>query len=403
MRLRGGTYVLSVCLVLGFGAFAPDARSAPIEFEGRASSSIVPTAVAGPRQFRIAVSGGHTCALTKFNGLKCWGGNTYGQLGDGTRVDRHTAVPTKGLASGLLSVATGAAHTCVLTNAGGIKCWGQGTRLGDGRGLDRYTPGFVKGLQSGAIAVVSGNLHVCAITKAGGVKCWGENGFGQLGDGTRTQRLAPVAVRGLKSGVIAIAAGGTHTCALTKAGLVKCWGHNDHGQLGDGTTKDRLAPVTVKKLAGIVFIATSSGYFQTCAVTKAGVPLCWGDNERGQLGDGTTTDRHTPIRVIGLAGGVKAIALGGLHTCALSNSGNVKCWGYNFHGQLGNDDDNRKDQSVPTPVHPPVAATALSAGGADSCAFTTAGGVKCWGYNDQGQLGTGTTVEEQKPVSVKGF
>jgi alpha-tubulin suppressor-like RCC1 family protein len=404
MRVLDATKVLSVCLVLGFGGAAQDARSAPTGLEARASSSIAPSAVANPRRFRIAAGGGHTCALTKSNGLKCWGSNYYGELGDGTRVDRHTAVPTKGLASGLVSVTAGTGHTCVLTKTGGVKCWGQNTlgQLGDGVGLDRYTPGFVKGLTSGALAVVSNGLHTCAITGVGGVKCWGDNSAGQLGDGTRTQRLAPVSVKGLTKGVIAIAAGTDHTCARTTANLVKCWGRNDHGQLGDGTTTDRLTPVAVKKLADIVFIAASA-WPATCALTKAGVPLCWGFNLIGELGDGTTTDRHTPIRVTGLAGGVKTIALGGLHTCALSNSGSVECWGDNNSGQLGNDDDNRRNRYVPTHVHLTVAATALTAGFAHTCAVTSVGGVMCWGEDYEGELGDGMTVDEQIPVSVKGF
>src|SRR5207248_319737 len=139
--------------------------------------------------------------------------------------------------------------TCALTSAGAVKCWGANGvgQLGDGTTTERQTPGTVSGLASGAAALAAGGT--CALARAGAVKCWGANYVGQLGDGTTTDRLIPVAVSGLASGAAALAAGGAHTCALTSAGAVKCWGWNENGQLGDGTTADRLIPVAVSGLA----------------------------------------------------------------------------------------------------------------------------------------------------------
>jgi alpha-tubulin suppressor-like RCC1 family protein len=146
-----------------------------------------------------------------------------------------------------------------------------------------------------AVAVSGGAHHTCALTEAGGVMCWGWNVAGQLGDGTTTDRLTPVAVKGLESGVKAIAAGIVYTCALLETGRVKCWGGNSDGELGDGTTTDRLRPVALN-LSRVKAIAAGPGH--TCALTaKAG--LCWGDNSFGELGDGTTTDSSTPVRVRG--------------------------------------------------------------------------------------------------------
>src|SRR5205823_3213591 len=156
--------------------------------------------------------------------------------------------------------------------------------------------------------------YSCALTSAGGIKCWGDNGWGQLGDGTTTERHRPVDVSGLAGGVAAISAGGDHTCALTSAGGVKCWGHNVFGQLGDGTTTDGHAPVDVSGLGGGV-AAIAAGGCHTCALTTAGGVKCWGDNTDGELGDGTTTERHAPVDVLGLAGGVAAVSVGALHTC----------------------------------------------------------------------------------------
>jgi alpha-tubulin suppressor-like RCC1 family protein len=196
----------------------------------------------------------------------------------------------------------------------------------------------VSGLTSGVSALAVGRDHTCALTGAGGIKCWGYNFFGRLGDGTIIDRLTPVDVSGLTSGVTALAAGDSHTCAVTGAGGgVKCWGWNGNGQLGDGTTTNHSTPVDVSGLTGGV-TEVAAGYWHTCAVTGAGGVKCWGNNLYGQLGDGTTISRSgTPVDVSGLASGVAALAAGGRHACVVTSAGGVKCWGDNGFGQLGDD------------------------------------------------------------------
>jgi alpha-tubulin suppressor-like RCC1 family protein len=284
----------------------------------------------------IAAGWWHTCALTTGGGVRCWGYNEYGQLGDGTTTDRSTPVDVVGLASGVQAIAARGYHTCALTTGGGVKCWGDNEygQLGDGTTTQRSTPVDVSGLASGVQALAAGGSHTCALTTGGGVKCWGNNEYGQLGDGTTSDRRTPVDVVGLASGVQAIAAGGSHTCALTTGGGVKCWGRNNYGQLGDGTTTRRWTPVDVVGLASGVQ-AIAAGTSHTCALTTGGGVECWGDNYSGQLGDGATTDRRTPVDVVGLASGVQAIAAGGSHTCALTSNGRAKCWGWDGEGQLG--------------------------------------------------------------------
>ncbi len=198
-----------------------------------------------------------------------------------------------------------------------------------------------------ATTVSSGDLHACAVTTSGSLKCWGHNGLGRLGDSTTTHRTTPVDVTGLTSGVAAVSSGASHTCAVTTSGGLKCWGRNSEGQLGDGTITGRSAPVDV---AGLTTGAAtvSSGASHTCAVTTLGGLKCWGRNNAGQLGDGTTTDRTTPVDVTGLTSGLAAVSAGELHTCAVTTSGGLKCWGWNSVGQLG--DGTTTDRTTPVDV-----------------------------------------------------
>ncbi len=358
-----------------------------------------------PAATAIAAGYGHNCALTSAGGVKCWGFNGYGELGDGTATDRHTPVDVSGLSGGVRVIAAGEALSCAVTSAGGVKCWGQNRygQLGDGTTTDRHTPVDVSGLAGGVTAIAAGQTLSCALTSAGGVKCWGGNDHGELGDGTTTDRHAPVAVSGLASGVTAIAVGYLHACALTSASGVKCWGQNRYGQLGDGTTTDRHAPVAVSGLAGGVTAITAGGG-HSCALTSTGGVKCWGSNYHGELGDGTNTRRLTPAAVSGLAGGVVAIDAGAeAHGCALTSPGGVKCWGYNGHGQLG--DGTTTDRHSPVDVSGLAAGVqAIAAGGyGQTCALTSAGEVKCWGRNTSGQLGDQTTTEHHTPVEVVSF
>ena len=355
--------------------------------------STTPVDVSGLTSGVAAVSAGfvHTCALTTAGGLKCWGRNDTGRLGDGTTTNRITPVDVSGLASGVAAVSAGGGHTCALTTAGGLKCWGSG--FAD-------TPMDVTGLTSGVAAVSVGGSHTCALTTAGGLKCWGRNKRGQLGDGTATDRATPVDVVGLTGGVAAVSAGSEHTCALTTAGGLKCWGRNG-GALGDGTNPDRTAPVDVSGLtSGVAAVAAGSAH--TCAVTTVSGLKCWGSNASGQLGDGTGGGiRITPVGVVGLTNGVAAVSAGG-HTCALTTAGGLKCWGRNFEGEVG--DGTQVTRTTPVDVVGLTSGVgAVSAGNFHTCAVTTTGGLKCWGSNSSFQLGDGTTTQRITPVDVVGL
>ncbi len=224
-------------------------------------------------------------------------------------------------------------------------------------------------LSSRAVAVTVGYAHSCALTTAGGVKCWGC--MTVIEDNICEDSSTPVSVPGLSTGVVAIAAGYGHTCALTATGAVRCWGLNWHGQLGDGTTTSRSVPVPVSGLSsGVVAIAT--GDYYSCALTIAGAVKCWGWNLYGQLGDGTLQDRHSPVSVSGLSSGVSAISSAALHSCALTRAHGVKCWGKISDGSSGG-----IVGSTPKDFGTFTGLVAIDAGNSRACALKGDGALLC--------------------------
>lgn len=189
------------------------------------------------------------------------------------------------------SIAAGGFFTCAQTTAGGVKCWGQGGDLGDGTDIDRLTPVNVIGLSSRVIAVTAGMFHACVFLQSGGVQCWGGS---WLGDGTGGGSSVPVNVIQLAGSVVDVSAGMGHTCVLISGGGVQCWGFNDDGQFGNGTTTDSFVPVNATGLQG-AWKAIAAGEMHTCALAESGTVMCWGNNEWGQLGDGTTISRTLPV------------------------------------------------------------------------------------------------------------
>ena len=360
----------------------------------------------------ISAGGQHTCALLASGGVKCWGNNEDGQLGNGTTTTMVVPVDVVGLSSGVQAITAGSSHTCALLDSGGVKCWGGNWKgkLGNGTLDDSSTPVDVVGLSSGVQTIVAGGQHTCALLVSGGIKCWGDNTWGELGYGTgggTEYETTPVNVSGLSSGVQAITVGGMHTCALLDSGGVKCWGGNEYGQLGDGTTSETYdptpTPVDVFGLSSDMQAIAAGGY-HTCALLISGGVKCWGRNSSGQLGDGSSSSyKVVPFDVVGLSSGVQTISAGGSHTCAMLTSGGLKCWGANSHGQLG----NGTEESTKIPVFVSCLSSgiqAISAGGSHTCAVLTSGEVKCWGNNEDGQLGDGGAEENATtPVDVMLF
>jgi alpha-tubulin suppressor-like RCC1 family protein len=348
---------------------------------------------------------GHTCTLTDEREVACWGWNRFGQLGDGSRVDRPQADEVSDV-SGAIAVAAGGSHTCALIRPGAagasVACWGANDygQVGDGSAEDRSTPVPVAGVGTDVVAVGTGARHTCAAGWHGFVECWGANGNGQVGNGVIGGRSAVSRVPGLAE-VTVLDAGAFHNCALAREGLL-CWGANDYGQLGDGTAHDRALPTAVGGLPEGVRAVTAGGT-HSCALTTVGDVLCWGANDAGQLGDGTLVDHRTPAPVEGLSD-VIAVDAGSRHTCAVTGNGDVLCWGANDWGQLGD------GTTIARPVARRVAglsgtARALGAGDEHTCAALSSGAVECWGFNYFGQLGDGLAPlsGSPTPVAVVGF
>lgn len=359
----------------------------------------------------VAITAGqnHTCALTANGAVRCWGDNLNGKLGDGTTTNRLIPVPVSGLTNAV-AISAGTGHTCAVTGTGVARCWGlnKAGQLGDGSQTDRLTPNFVSGNQSGDvyIAVSAGDSHTCALDTDAQVRCWGLNNLGQIGDGTTNNRSLPqqtLLAPANFNRVVALQAGQNHTCALIDDGTARCWGGNSSGQLGNGTTNNSLLPVTVSGLVRAGALSAGARSSHTCALLVDGTSQCWGSNSFGQLGDGTTSNSSTPGAVSGLTNAVElATSLG--HSCAMLADGSARCWARNISGQLG--DGTVTNRLAPVPVSglsASIAGRGVSAGGNHTCARRANGVAVCWGSNIRGQLGDGTTTSKPEPTQVQGI
>ncbi len=363
------------------------------------------TAVITVRAINVASVSG-SCGITTDGAAYCWGGNSGGELGMGstqgplmemTLGDNEcgiyatwyscSTVPV--VVAGGLRFSSVTEGPCGLTTAGKVYCWGWGNP-------PRTLPVAVA---SGyTFAALSGfGVHTCAVTTTGTAYCWGQNLSGELGDGTTASSSTPVAVSGgLSFASVSVSNGGSHTCGLTMSGAAYCWGKNDLGQLGDGSTTERHVPVAVS--GGGSYASLNAGNGHTCGLTTTGAAYCWGANFEGQLGDSSTTERHVPVLV---AGGLMfaSISAGADHTCGVTTGGAAYCWGSNS-GQLG--DGTTIERHSPVAVQGGLTFASVSSAGGHTCGVTTTSLAYCWGSNQAGALGNGTITDSSVPVKVAG-
>jgi len=317
------------------------------------------------------------------------------------------------------TIVAGGVFSCQIVDQG-VRCWGANDlgQLGNPNygDTDKATAvlGLEPGTNAGVVSLAAGNRHACALLSSGEVACWGNKDKNRLGLGDNNPACgsmnfcsSPVKVPGLSS-VVAIAAGFEHTCALKKGGTVECWGDGSAGQLGLGKNPKGCnggydsSPTPVPLFTSA--IAITAGFYHTCVVLSSKKVECWGSNLSGQLGLGSLDECNgdsacytpTPLALLD----VRDVAAGDFHTCALHTNGNVKCWGDNGNGQLGLGDlAIRKTPSL----NPYISSvSAIAAGPANTCAVI-AGGVKCWGAGQMGQLGTGGMVDKPFPTQVWGL
>eukprot|EP00798_Chlamydomonas_sp_ICE-L_P021652 gene21652-28665_t len=374
-----------------------------------------PTAIAVGKDIPVAIAAssgpsfwrggpGYSCVLFSNGRVKCWGatGGAYNNWRS-TGIENlpySLDVEDLGTARTATAIAVGWRHTCAILNGGDLKCLG----------ID--SPPFVDlGTGRTVTAVAVGYFHTCAILDNGKLKCWGENDDGQLGrDGDGSEGMGddlPVVNLGTGRTVTAIAIGGTHTCALLDNGKLKCWGQNEHGQLGLGRTADDVEvsdeAYAIDLGTGRIATAIAAGNDHTCALLDNGKLKCWGRNDDGQLGLGDN-ETHVgdvgdalPYVDLGTNRNATAIAAGIAHTCAILDGGQLKCWGLNSHGQLGlGDSVSRGDDEEEMGNNLPVVelgsnrrTKAISSGGYHNCAPLDNDSVKCWGMSREGQLGIG--------------
>lgn len=346
----------------------------------------------------IGVGREHSCRLTGAGSIECWGSGNSGQLGHGA-FERSTARVTVSGGLSFFGLAVGEWHTCGLASGGAVYCWGANGlgEGGDGTLTTKSSPSRVSGSQVFAM-ISAGHQHSCGVTAAGAAYCWGANSFGQLGDGTTTSRSVPTAVTGGHTfqSVFALY---NHTCGITTASRVYCWGRNDSGQLGDASLSDRLAPVPVSG-AALNFVALAGGSGHTCGITDTNAGYCWGNNWAGQLGSGNNTNRSTPGAITGSAS-LKAITSGYDYVCALTTDDTPYCWGLNDQGQLG--DGTTTNRTTPTQIGGTLKFKTIAAGNsAHTCATTAEGAAYCWGLNMYGEVGDGTIGYSPTPGAVVG-
>ena len=423
-----GSITLTAHWTKGDGHWAISPSQGPIA--GGAKVTLTPPAQRGIKLSQLSMGGLHSAAISSDGNLYTWGDNGAGELGDGTNTNRSTPVHVKkpkGTPEKFIwkEVSIGWDHSAASGSDGNLYIWGQNGRgqLGNGTTTNQNTPAPVnkpQGTPAGFTwkQFTLGDLSTAAFGSDGNLYIWGNNQYGQLGNGTTTNQTRPIKVdkpQGTPAGFTwkQASLSCNHSGAIGSDGNLYTWGWNFSGQLGDGTTTDRHTPTLVNKPqgapAGFTWKQVSIGWQHSAAIGSDGNLYTWGQNYRTQLGDGTNTDRYTPTLVSKPQGAPvgftwKQVSLGDWHSEALGSDGNFYIWGWNINGQLG--DGTNTDRSRPIPVSKPQGAPVgftwkyAIPGCNHSAAIGSDGNLYTWGVNSNGQLGNGTTTNQNTPTLV---
>lgn len=382
----------------------PPMIDAPIDEDAPDAPPDAPIDAPGPmRNCTLALGSDHSCVRRHSdNTVWCFGSDGLGELGNGGG-GGSTTPQQVALGAPALTASGRSYHTCAGLSDGTARCWGYNDRgqIGDGSTAIGQSPTVVTAL-GGVVEIAAARTFACARRGNGTITCWGDNLSGQLGDGTFTSHTTPTTnVTGLPQAPTTLAVGSSSACARMPDNTAWCWGANAYGQLGDATTTDRSTPV-LAPVASIAQIAPS-GYSvppavggQTCALKIDRTVWCWGSNEFGQLGNGTTTPSLTPVQVSGVSDAVELV-MGRYQVCIRRMAGGVACWGRNEYGQVG--DGSNTNRSAPVAITLPRPAVHLAGGGFHSCALLDDNSLYCWGNNGSGQLGDGSNTTRNSPVA----
>jgi len=339
---------------------------------------------------KLSITKSTACGIDLIGVLRCWGSNSHGQLGIGDTSLRKSPGPVLDGGTSYKSVAAGSNHACGITTGGALKCWGGSNKSQTGNGF--FTLDTIPKLVDPGVfynKVATGTDHTCGLTTAGTIKCWGDNTYKQIDSRADTIISLPLTI---DSGTTYsdLSSGGYHTCGITTTGTLKCWGRNNKGQLGDNSTVNRSSPVVIDP--GVSYASISAGSEHSCGITKTGTLKCWGSNGSGRLGNGTTTDLLQPV-VIDFGTSYSKVSAGMGTTCGITLLGVAKCWGANTRGEVGkrtttsqfttpqavaSSGEYYKDISVSYDYH--------------VCGLSTTGDVNCWGDNGSGAVHVGSSA-----------
>jgi alpha-tubulin suppressor-like RCC1 family protein len=361
----------------------------------------------------LSSGGRHTCVIISNGTISCWGDGVDGQLGHGEWLSRKVPTQTSSLGNGRIAVAisSGHEHTCAILDNGAVSCWGDNTKGQLGNGMNgiltsKKTPILISSLGSGrtAVAISSGHDHTCAILDNGSVSCWGRGSQGQLGNGNTDDKNTPTLTSsiGINRTAIALSSGDHHTCVILDNGAVSCWGDGNRGQIGNGEHSEKLTPTLTSSLGvGRTAIALNSGGEHTCAILDDSSVSCWGKGNSGMLGNGDNSDKYTPTLTSSLGTGRTAVAIssGGGHTCAILDNSSVSCWGGGNSGRLGNGDNSDKyTPTLTSSLGTNRTAIAVSSGRGHTCVILDNSSVSCWGDGNRGQIGNGDDEDRYTPT-----